>query len=283
MSPPRIPVIDFHLHPGRYDRYHPWVQELYRRFQGEGAREFLDRILTPEGLVQYLDECGVDYAVCLAEQNPRTTGLVSNEWVAEFCAGQERLIPFCNINPFLEAHPAEALERCVRHLGCRGLKLMPGYQGFSANDPCVYPLYAKAAELGIPVLVHTGSSIFPGFRLRHANPLDLDDVAVDFPELTIIMAHSGRGLWYEEAFFLARLRENVYMEISGLPPKNLLRYFPELERLADKVIFGSDWPGAPPIGENIRAIRALPLREETKEKILGGNAARLLGLPPTVG
>ncbi len=278
MSPSRTPVIDFHLHPGRYDRYPPWVQEIYRRFQGENAREFLDRALTPEGLVRYLDECGVDYAVCLAEQNPKTTGLISNEWVAEFCAGQERLIPFCNINPFIEPYPARALERCVRELGFRGLKLMPGYQGFSPNDRIVYPLYAKAAELGIPVLVHTGSSIFPGFRLRYANPLDLDDVAIDFPELTIVMAHSGRGLWYEEAFFLARLRENVYMEISGLPPKNLLRYFPDLERLADKVIFGSDWPGAPPIKENIEALRALPLSEETKAKILGGNAARLLGI-----
>lgn len=278
MSQPKTLVIDFHIHPGHYDQYHPWVQELYDQFQGENARAFADRMRKPEGLVSYLDESGVDYAVCLAEENPKTTGMVSNEWVAEFCADQERLIPFCSINPFLEARPAQALERCVRELGFRGLKLMPGYQGFSANEAFVYPLYAKAVDLGIPVLVHTGSSVFQGFRLRHANPLDLDDVAVDFPELTIVMAHSGRGLWYDEAFFLARRHENLYMEVSGLPPQRLLHYFPDLERLADKVIFGSDWPGAPPIGENIVMIRQLPLREETKEKILGGNAARLLGI-----
>lgn len=278
MNRPEMPVIDFHIHPGHYDQYLPWVQELYNRFQGDNARQVLDRLLRPQDLVQYLDECGIDYVVCLAEENPKTTGMVTNEWVAEFCVGQGRLIPFCNINPFLEGRPAQALEHCVRELGFRGLKLMPGYQGFSANEAIVYPLYAKAVELNIPVLIHTGSSVFRGFRLRHANPLDLDDVAVDFPDLTIVMAHGGRGLWYDEAFFLARLHERVYLEIAGLPPQNLLRYFPDLERLADKVIFGSDWPGAPPIAENIRAIRQLPLREETKEKLLGGNAARLLGI-----
>jgi predicted TIM-barrel fold metal-dependent hydrolase len=160
----------------------------------------------------------------------------------------------------------------------RGIKLMPGYQGYHANDRQMYPIYARAEEWQIPVLVHTGSSIFRGFRLRYANPLDLDDVAVDFPNLTIVMAHSGRGVWYDEAFFLARLRENVFMEVAGLPPQKLLDYFPELERLADKVIFGSDFPGGPDIKKNIDAVRALPLRDETKEKILGGNAARILGL-----
>jgi hypothetical protein len=104
----------------------------------------------------------------------------------------------------------------------------------------------------------------------------MDDVAVDFPELTLLMVHSGRGFWYERAYFLAKLHTNVYMEISGLPPKRLLDYFPELERVADKVIFGSDWPGMPYVGSNIEAIRELPLSEETKDKILGENAARIL-------
>ncbi|MFB0536488.1 MAG: amidohydrolase family protein, partial [Anaerolineae bacterium] len=84
--------------------------------------------------------------------------------------------------------------------------------------------------------------------------------------------------WYDRAFFLARLHEHVYMEITGLPPQKLLVYFPELEKLADKVIFGSDWPAVTDIAANIAAIRRLPLAEETKDKILGGNAARLLGL-----
>jgi predicted TIM-barrel fold metal-dependent hydrolase len=99
---------------------------------------------------------------------------------------------------------------------------------------------------------------------------------VDFPELTLIQVHSGRGFWYSSAFFLAQLHPHVYMEIAGLPPKNLLKYFPELEKNADKILFGSDWPGVPGIGENIDGIRKLSIREETKRKILGENAAKIL-------
>ena len=130
----------------------------------------------------------------------------------------------------------------------------------------------------MPVMMHTGSSIFRGARLKYGDPLCLDDVCVDFPDLTVIMAHSGRGFWYDRAFFLSRLHRNLYMEISGLPPQRLLEYFPELERNADKIIFGSDWPGMPHVGRNIELIRKLPLREDTIDKILGGNAARILGL-----
>ncbi|MDE3091633.1 MAG: amidohydrolase family protein, partial [Chloroflexota bacterium] len=137
---------------------------------------------------------------------------------------------------------------------------------------------AVAQSLNIPVMVHTGSSVFRGAKLKYGDPLALDDVAVDFPNLTIVMAHSGRGFWYDRAFFLARLHENVYMEIAGLPPQRLLEYFPEFERNADKIIFGSDWPGMPYIGRNIELFRTLPLKESTKEKVLGGNAARILSL-----
>jgi hypothetical protein len=271
-------VIDFHFHPGRYEKWHPWVIEWMRKTIGGDVKAYLDSILTPEGVVLFLRESGVDYAVALAEESPVTTGMMRNEEVAEFCRGVDCLIPFCNINPNLVARPAEELERCVRQLGFRGLKLLPTYQEFYPNESRIYPLYAKAEELGIPVMIHTGSSIFRGSRLKYGDPLYIDDVAVDFPNLVIVMAHSGRGFWYERAFFLAKLHENVYMEISGLPPQKLLTYFPDLEKLADKVIFGSDWPGMPDIRRNIEVIRGLPLTESTKEKILGENAARILGL-----
>jgi hypothetical protein len=90
------------------------------------------------------------------------------------------------------------------------------------------------------------------------------------------MAHSGRGLWYERAFFLSKLHPNLYLEISGLPPKNLLKYFPELEKNIDKVVYGSDWPGIQTIAQNIEAIQKLPLAQESIEKILYRNAAQIL-------
>jgi predicted TIM-barrel fold metal-dependent hydrolase len=273
-------VIDFHMHAGLYHELHPWVTEWIKG-EIEDPEAFVHEVMTPDGIVRYLRDNGVDYAVALAELSPITTGVLRNEEVVELCQEVECLIPFCNVNPFLVADLAGELERYVTEMGFRGVKLYPTYQHFYANESRLYPLYAKAQELGIPVMIHTGSSIFRGSRLKYGDPLYMDDVAVDFPELTLLMVHSGRGFWYDRAYFLAKLHANLYMEISGLPPQRLLEYFPELERVADKVIFGSDWPGMPRIKRNIELIRALPLSEETKEKILGGNAARILGIEDT--
>ena len=274
-----LPVIDFHFHVTTADEYASWLLDWLRPAAKGKPLEHLHRVLdTPQGMLEYLDAQGIDYAVCLAETNPLTTGVSPNDRVAEFCRTSQRLIPFANINPYVTPDPVAELTRCVTELGHRGLKLYPVYQHFYPNDRRLYPVYARAQEMGVPIMFHTGSSTFPGARLKYGDPLYLDDVAVDFPRLTIIMAHSGRGFWYDRAFFLARLHEHVYMEITGLPPQKLLVYFPDLEKLADKVIFGSDWPAVTDIAGNIAIIRRLPLAEETKEKILGGNAARLLGV-----
>jgi predicted TIM-barrel fold metal-dependent hydrolase len=248
--------------------------------------EHLSRVMaSPDLLLEMLHDNGVDGAVVITEMSPITTGVISNEAVAEFCDGWEELIPFANINPFMVSNPAQELERCVSKMGFKGLKLYPTYQGFYPNDSMIYPLYAKAQELGIPVMIHTGSSVFSGARLKYGDPLWVGDVAVDFPELPLIQVHSGRGFWYSRAFFLSRMHRNVYMEIAGLPPHKLSEYFPELEKNADRIIFGSDWPGVRSIKDNIEAIRALPLDEETKAAILGGNAARVLqgALPGSQG
>ena len=170
--------------------------------------------------------------------------------------------------------------RRLAGLGFRGVKLYPTYQHFYANEARLYPLYAACQELGLPVMVHTGSSIFPGARIKFGDPVHLDDVAVDFPELNLLLVHGGRGFWYDRAEFLAQLHPNVYLEVSGLPPKNLASYFPNLERIHRKVVFGSDWPGNPGIRRNVEAVRALPLSAEAREAIVGGNAARILGLAP---
>ena len=161
-----------------------------------------------------------------------------------------------------------------------GAKALSDLSGkYLLNDSRIYPIYRTAQDLGIPVLIHTGSSTFPGTRLKYGDPLLLDDVAVDFPDsLKLVIAHSGRGFWYDRAFFMSKLHKNVYMEIAGLPPFRLLDYFPDLGRNADKVIFGSDWPGMPHIKRNIEAVAELPLPPAAVEKILGGNAAGLLGL-----
>ncbi|UCE74445.1 MAG: amidohydrolase [Methanomassiliicoccales archaeon] len=270
-------IIDFHVHIGKQEHWHPWVNEHFKDLNPKLYEQF-DDIMNPDGLEAYLKEQGVDFAVLLAENSPITTGIVSNEFVRDFCKKKDMFVPFASIDPKIHDHPGKRLKKLVEEDGFKGLKLYPSYQQYHPNDELVYPLYEEAQDLRIPVLIHTGSSVFKGSRMKFANPLFLDDVAVDFPDLNIIMAHSGRGLWYKEAYFISKRHENIYMEISGLPPKKLPSYFPKLEENADKVIFGSDWPGLSSIKANIEAIYDLPLKSSTVEKILGQNAMTLLGL-----
>ena len=229
-----------------------------------------DGEIVPERLLNYLDEVGVDYAVVIAEY-------FALEWVAEFCSTSPRFIPYANINPHLVAYPAKEVERLVR-LGYKGLKFLPTYHHFYPNDNKLYPFYDAAQALELPVIFHIGSSIFPETRLKFGDPIYLDDIARDFPKNNIIMAHSGRGFWYEACFFLSRFHPNVYMDITGLPPRNLFNYFPDFERNADKILYGTDWPAGPGFSYTLDEIRKLKLKPENLEKILGGNAARLLRL-----
>ena len=282
-------IIDFHVHLSRPEHEHPWVMEWMRiNFDGD-LDAMMESVLSPTGIRSYLQGNGIDWAVGLAEVSPITTGWASNEYVADLCAAANaepdpptgprgRLIPCASLNPYVSNDMAAELEHLVQDLGFRCLKVYPVYQHHYPNDPRMYPLYAKAQELDIPALVHTGSSVFKGARIKYGDPLLLDDVAIDFPDLQILLAHAGRPFWYEQAFWMARRHDNVYLEISGLPAKNLLVYFPRLEELAEKIVYGSDWPGNPDLQRNVLALQGLAIAEETQRAILYDNAARILGL-----
>ena len=271
-------IVDFHFHVTRGEDYLRSVKKEMRAFLGwkEPAGKVQD-VTTSQGMTQFLEENGVDFAVAVAEIGYASTLFPSNEEVAEFCRDIPRLIPFCHINPFLVSHPGRTFDHYVKDLGFKGVKLHPCFNQYYPNDSLIYPLYARAEEMGVPVIVHTGFSTLNGARIKYGDPLCLDDVMVDFPRLKLVQAHGGRGFWYDRAMFLTRLHENLYIDISGIPPQRLLSYYPDLGKSADKVVFGSDWPG-PNIKATVQAIRALPISEDAKAKILGGNAARILNL-----
>jgi hypothetical protein len=144
--------------------------------------------------------------------------------------------------------------------------------------PSLADLYGVAQETATPVMFHTGTSIFPGARSKYGDPLPLDDVGTDFPTLDVVVAHGGRPLWTDACWFLLRRFPRFHLDISGIPPRRLLEWFPRLGEIANRVLFGTDWPspGVPAVSKNLAAVRALPLSEEAIEKIVSSNALRLL-------
>lgn len=282
-------IIDFHIHLSRPEHEHPWVMDWMRANYLGNLEELMEHILTPESIRAYLQANEIDYAVGLAEVSPVTTGWADNDYVGDFCkkanalsdpqtGPRGRLLPFASINPHLVNDLAAELGRLVSEFGFKGIKVYPPYQHHYPNDARMYPLYAKAQDLGLALLVHTGSSVFKGARIKYADPLLLDDVAIDFPQLPILLAHCGRPFWYAQAFWMARRHSNVYLELSGLPAQKLLEYFPRLEEIYEKVVYGSDWPGNPDLKRNVEVIRNLPLSDDAQQAILHDNAARILRL-----
>jgi predicted TIM-barrel fold metal-dependent hydrolase len=138
-------------------------------------------------------------------------------------------------------------------------------------------IYRRCEERGLPVMIHTGTSIFPGARNKFGRPMELDDVAVDFPDLVIIMAHGGRPLWMDEAFFVLRRHKNVHLDVSGIPPLKLLEYFPRLSEIGERVLWGTDWPspGVKDLKVNLDQFMALDMSEQYKTAITRTNPLRV--------
>jgi len=271
-------VIDFHIHLGcTFYKQNPFIRqlqdtdpELYKRT----IKEFTDDSAV---LGNFLKKQGVDHAVVLPELHPLNNFEMTTEMVVEYCQDSDILIPFAHLNPCAEANPLEKLKHYVNHLRCSGLKLLPSYHHYFPNDPLLYPLYEFAQEINLPVMFHIGSSTFPHTKLKYCDPLCIDEICVDFPNLTVIACHGGRGFWYDTISFLLFLHKNLYVDVAGLPPKQLLDLFPNLERKSDRFIFGSDWPGIPStIKQNIASIQKLPLSESAQRAILYENAHRIL-------
>lgn len=271
-------VVDFHTHPYRPEDLAPGTREFVFSVS-RAVAEHGDRLRDPRYFADVLRAQGVERAVLLPEHCPRTSGNVRTETVLELAAAApDFFLPFASVNPVDDEDPPDLLRRYVE-AGVRGLKLYPSYQYFYANDRRAYPLYEICQAHGLPVLLHIGSSVLPRTRLKYCDPIYLDDVAIDFPELVLVMAHGGRGFWYDACAFLAAHHANVYIDVAGLIPRRLPEHFPRLERLVPKVVFGSDWPAMPKsVAENVAAIRSLGLSPDAVRAILHDNAARILGL-----
>lgn len=227
-------------------------------------------------------------AVLLAWNAETHTGLppVTNDFVASCVRGHpDVFLGFASVDPHQGDAAVAELERAVRMLDLRGLKLHPGAQGFRPDDRAVYPVWEAAAELGIPVTVHTGTTgLGAGMRgggnvrLAGGNPMLLDAVAADFPDLQIVMAHPSWP-WQDEQLAVAMHKPNTWIDLSGWSPR---RFAPQLVReikgsLQDRVLFGTDYPFLG-LDQWLDAFATLEIDDDVTDKVLRANAERLLGL-----
>ena len=247
-----LPLVDVHLHVARRPTLKPAWKDWADDFGDEAVmRQVYDRAGTadPGRLDDYLAAEGVDVALLMTEYSPKVTGIQPIEDVLPLAAGNPaRIEVIANVNPHLHYPVDEELQRQL-DLGAVALKVHPVHAGVAANDPALYPAYEVCQQAGIPLVA-------------------------------IVLAHGGRGWWYDAAAFMALSSERVWIELSGLPPSRLREYYARhnWRRLARRMIFGTDWPGVPGIAANARAVAAACPDEETAALVLAGNAAAVYNL-----
>ncbi|WP_299199064.1 amidohydrolase family protein [uncultured Amphritea sp.] len=290
MNIDEIIAIDFHTHAeepctcARDDGYYEFQQDFAKYFKNPAGHNMLPTI--EETAAYYRDRKIA--CVLFPVDAERETGFrrYENEEVAQLAAdNSDIIIPFASIDPAKGRMGAREARRLVRNFGVRGFKFHPTMQGFYPNDRSAYVLYEAIAEEGAIALFHTGQTgVGAGsrggmnMRLKYSNPMYIDDVAADFPDMPIVMAHPSFP-WQEEALSVATHKPNVYIDMSGWSPK----YFPQIliqyanSILKDKMLFGSDWPVITP-DRWMKDFEAIGIKDEVRPKILKENAVKLLGL-----
>jgi uncharacterized protein len=279
-------LVDAHVHVARLPTLSADWRTWVRAFGGGVP---LGELFSPDGaprpaeLDAHFAAEGADHVLLFSEYSPKSTGIQPIEDVLPIVAHNPvRFRAVANINPHLHYPVRAELVRQIG-LGAVALKIHPVHGGFEPADRMLYPAYALCAERGLPVIVHCGTSTFAGSVNSYGEPALLDPVFRDFPELTIVLAHGGRGWWYDQAAFLALMRPNTWLEISGLPPARLPDYYGKsLARLARKMVFGTDWPGVPGVQRNATALAevlvAAGCSQDDVALALGGNAVQVFGL-----
>jgi len=280
-----VVAIDVHTHAeigrGGEDGLRPEWREAAAKYFGESA------LPTAEDVASYYRERNMA-AVIFSVDAETVTGrpAAPNEEIAEVAAANpDVLVPFASVDPNKGGRAVKEAKRLIADHGVKGFKFHPNIQAFFPNDRAFYPLYEAIEEAGLPALFHSGHSGIGaglpgggGIRLKYSNPMLVDDVAADFPELTIVLAHPSFP-WQDEALSVALHKRQVYIDLSGWSPKyfppQLVQYANTL--LKDRVLFGSDYPLITP-DRWLADFEQAGFRDEVRPLVLKENAARLLGL-----
>lgn len=270
--------IDAHVHVNRFDLMTPQAHGLIA--QNPTFPQMAAFTRDPHAFLAHLDAEGLAAAwlVNYCAKDVMGYGWEVNPWVAGYCATDpRRLVAIGGYDPRHDGDGRAAIEK-LHALGIRALKLHPVHQRISPADRALWPAYAKLEELGMPLLVHTGTSIFPGADNTHAHVAPTAEVLAAFPDLPVILCHGGRPNETAQALALVDRFPNAHIDLSSCPPARLPHYFGDLAARADRFLWGSDWPGpkVPGMGANVAAFRALGLPADAAAAILRGNAERLV-------
>jgi uncharacterized protein len=287
-------LIDIHTHLWDWRETPDFIAE-YMTSRGYFGTRPGESFFNLQSLLQALDDGGVDTAILLPLRSENYGWRVSNEYVAQVVAeAPNRLIGFAGVSPLADNATAE-LQQAIEGLGLRGLKLHPPMQMFDPGDPRCFPVYARMQEYGLPILFHSGSGPTQ-LSDRYSNPHLVDEVAVHFPQLKIILAHAGR-FWYQETLTMMRRHPNIYVDISANVGKAtgyglllaLLAAMKEVVGDLDRVLFASDYPWYTParmmelLKQAQQMSKLLPeplhITDLDIQKITDTNSRKLLGLP----
>jgi predicted TIM-barrel fold metal-dependent hydrolase len=278
-------AFDIHTHAERTcDHGQDMIQEAFNKAAAKYFRKEIAMPRISEAVAHYRAQ-KIGFAMFIVDSEAGT-GIqsITNEEVA--IAARENadiMVAFASIDPHRGKRGAIQARRLITEYGVKGFKLHPPIMDFHPADRMCWPLYEVIAEYKLPVIFHTGHSGMGsgmpgggGIRLKYGQPMLVDDVAVDFPDMKIILAHPSWP-WTAESLSMALHKPNVYIDLSGWSPK----YFPdEIVRYANtqlshKMLFGSDYPWISP-QDWIAAFNAADFKEKVREPILKGNAQKLL-------
>jgi len=277
-----LTAFDVHVHLEHTGEQTEADKKAAAYFKGGGDRD-------PRALAEYYRSRRMACIIFTVDETLSGMPRLSNDDVASFAAANADIaIAFASINPHRGADGVREARRLVEAGLVKGLKLHPPIQQFYANDRIAYPLYEVFAEARLPVIFHTGHSGIGtgmrgggGIRLKYGDPMPIDDVAVDFPDMPIVMAHPSFP-WQDEAISICLHKPQVYIDLSGWSPKyfspTLVQYANSL--LKRKVMFGSDYPMLTP-DRWLSDFESLPIKDEVRPLILKENALELLKLTPS--
>ncbi len=274
---PNLPIIDAWAQPARREAFEK-LPEIARLFKQSGSAHLIENGLTPAQIVAEMDKAGIQTLMLSAWHRPGIN-IYSNELVAEMIAEfPDRFVGVAAVNLEKPVEAVRELDRAVKQLGFKALRVIPWLWKLPPNDKLYFPLYVKCIELDIPFCTQVGHT-GPLMPSETGRPVPyLDEVALVFPELKIVAGHIGHP-WTDEMIGVAWKHENVYIDTSAyLPryyPPQLLHYLKTYGQ--DKVLFGSNFPMLS-LEKCVQQVNELGLAEDVKAKFLFQNAQRVFKL-----